>query len=112
MMAGYRIQNTLDDADEFLAVYKGYQVHVKREGIPEYIDEDWDGEGDAPSDYWTGPDDGYAFYIRVSYPGTTIGCLYDGWWGNADYSLEYAVEEALIGSTLITENQRKFGAPS
>lgn len=109
-MAGYRIKNTLDDEDEFLAVYKGYQVHVKRQiGPPEDIDADWDGEDEPPSDYWTGPRDGEAYYIIVRNSEIAFGTAYEGYWGKDANTLEEAVEEALVGSTLIEKSQRKFG---
>lgn len=120
----YRIKNELQSELEFQATYKGYSVHVKWEGAGEgpdldesdFVDDDgefdvegwWDFEAkrDAVND---GPEDGMAWYITVGPVGTCYGSLYEGWWGNADDTLEEAVEEALIGSTLITEAQRKFG---
>jgi hypothetical protein len=105
-MGSYRIRNELKSEDEFQATYKGFSVSVKREGCPE---DDYDDDGEDPaSDYWTGPEDGQAFYIQVCNSEISFGTAYDGWWGNAENSLEEAVEEALRGSCLITDDQRKF----
>lgn len=104
---GYRIKNTLNSDIEFQGRYKGYDVHVKREDPPEDIDDDWDGEDEAPSDYWTGPRDGEAYYITVRNAEISFGTAYEGYWGNDEHTLDDAVEQALVGSTLIEESQRR-----
>lgn len=96
----YRIKNTLDSEHEFFATYKGYQVHVEWQGD---VDEQ-DGEV-----FEEPPLDGMAYYIVVRNPEISFGTAYEGYWGDARNSLEEAVEEALVGSCLIADDQRKFG---
>lgn len=86
----------------------GDLIEIKTGCMPEDIDIDWDGEDEPPSDYWTGPDDGMTFYITVRNAEISFGTAYDGYWGDADNTLEEAVEQALLGSCLIDESQRKF----
>lgn len=114
----YRIKNELDSDREFRARYKGYWVSVEWQGSTErelemddFVDHngfDEDGWIDYQSRGDTGPEDGMAWYINVYNPEKSFGTAYDGWWGDADDTLEEAVEEALIGSLLITKDQRRF----
>ena len=104
-MAGYRIKNTLDSDVEFEATYKGYQVHICRQGFGEMYP---DPNHDPMSGAEFTPRDGEAYYIRVGEIGTTIGSLYEGYWEQSYYTIEEAVEEALIGSNLIEQSQRKL----
>lgn len=84
---GYRVKTHLNDGRCFEGRYKGYDISV-------YSME----ETARP---------GRAWYIHVRDDDREFGTGYNGYWGNADHTLDEAVEQALIGSGLIDESQRK-----
>jgi hypothetical protein len=96
----YRIANDLYSTRHFLGRYKGYDISIEWQG-PEEPDEYDDGFEEEFEE----PKDGQAYYIRVT---SDRGTAYDGYWGNADHTLEMAIEEALRGSCLISREQASF----
>lgn len=83
-MAGYRVRTLERSDDEFYGRYRGAEISIERDH------ESHD----------------HAFYIIVKE--STGFTLYDGWWGDRTQTLDHAIEEALLGSQMITEQQRKF----
>lgn len=86
----YRVKASLNDGLHFEGRYKGYDISI------------YSMEASARP--------GRAWYIHVRNDDREFGTAYYGWWGNADNTLEEAVEEALIGSALISDHQCKFGS--
>lgn len=90
-MARYQIRKVFfRDDDEFMAEYKDHTIEV-----------------------WHHPDEecspNSSFDIVVTdNRADQFAKAYEGCWGNPENTMDEAIEEALIGSHLITNEQRRF----